>query len=70
MCPSSLLAQAKVLVSIMKTLAIFFQVVCIIVNFFGAVVGALQHHALLLVWCIFWGGYSSYVLENLLQEEE
>jgi hypothetical protein len=54
----------------MKNLVIAIQVLCIIVNFFGAVVGALQHHALLLVWCIFWGGYSSYYLEKLLREED
>jgi hypothetical protein len=54
----------------MRNLMIGFQIVCVVINFFGVMVGALQHNALLLAWCFCWGSYSCYMLGKLLQEED
>jgi hypothetical protein len=54
----------------MKKIAIIWQIVCIILNIFGMVVGVVARSVFLVIWCAAWGYFSCCVLDRLREKED
>ena len=54
----------------MRKIAIIWQIVCIILNVGGMIVGVVCHSLALLLWSAVWGYFSCVVIDKLRKQEE
>jgi hypothetical protein len=56
--------------STLRKAAIIYQIICIIFNLFGMVIGVKYHSLALVVWCAIFGYISAHYLDKLWGRED